>query len=171
MEDEHVKWDNLFGFSKFQVWTMVPAGEYDYMFGTVNGLVGHVGLARVPKADVLNKTAYRYWVNDTWAPVGSNGATPHRRRDGRGTVGPSRRGPRPWQMTYLDPIRGDIVLQESNSPQIRWTAPSTAIDTAEYPKANGSFIHPWSTANELYFTMSEWDSYSVYLVKAELRSS
>lgn len=45
------------------------------------------------------------------------------------------------------------------------------IDTAEYPKAYGGFIHPWSTPNELYFTMSEWDSYNVYLVKAELRSS
>jgi hypothetical protein len=74
-------------------------------------------------------------------------------------------------MTYLDPIRGDLVLREANSPQGEWTAPSTLIDTAEYPKAYGGFIHPWSTSNELYFTISEWDSYNVYLVKAELRSS
>lgn len=171
VKDQHAKWDNVFGFSKFQVSTMVPAGEYVYMFGTVNGRVGQVGLARVPKTDVLNKTAYQYWVNGTWAPVGSNEATPIadgmagelsvRHDESRGL----------WQMTYLDPIRGDLVLREANSPQGEWTAPSTLIDTAEYPKAYGGFIHPWSTSNELYFTISEWDSYNVYLVKAELRSS
>ena len=171
VKDEHAKWDNVFAFSKFQVSAMVPAGEYVYMFGTVNGRVGQVGLARVPKADVLNKTAYQYWVNGTWAPVGSNEATPIadgmagelsvRHDESRGL----------WQMTYLDPIRGDIVLREANSPQGEWTAPSTLIDTAEYPKAYGGFIHPWSTSNELYFTISEWDSYNVYLIKAELRSS
>ncbi|AMY22867.1 hypothetical protein A3Q41_01563 [Rhodococcoides fascians] len=171
VKDEHAKWDNVFGFSKFQVSTMVPAGEYVYMFGTVNGRAGQVGLARVPKADVLNKTAYQYWVNGTWAPVGSNEATPI--ADGMaGELSVHHDEARDlWQMTYLDPLRGDIVLREANSPQGQWTAPSTLIDTAEYPKTYGGFIHPWSTANELYFTVSEWDSYNVYLVKAELRSS
>ena len=38
--------------------------------------------------------------------------------------------------------------------------------TAEYPKAYGGFMHPWSKDGELYFTVSEWDSYNVYLMKA-----
>lgn len=168
-KDPHTQWNNMFGLSKFQVSTMVPQGDYVYMFGTVNGRIGTVGLARVPKADVLNKTAYQYWVNGTWAPVDANDATPIAdgisselsiRYDAQRSI---------WQMTYLDPIAGNIVLRESNSPQGQWTAPSTLIRTAEYPKSYGGFMHPWSKDGELYFTMSEWDSYNVYLMKAQLR--
>ena len=165
-KDPHARWDNMFGLSKFQVSTMVPQGDFVYMFGTVNGRVGSVGLARVPKGDVLNKTAYQYWVNGTWAPVDSNDATEIAggiaselsvRFDVERSI---------WQMTYLDPIAGNIVLRESNSPQGQWTAPSTLVRTAEYPKTYGGFMHPWSSGGELYFTVSEWDSYNVYLMKA-----
>lgn len=167
-KDPHARWDNMFGLSKFQVSTMVPQGEYVYMFGTVNGRVGTVGLARVPKSDVLNKTAYQYWVDGTWAPVDSNEATPIAdgtsgelsvRHDTQRDV---------WQMTYLDPIAGKIVLRESNSPQGQWTAPTTLVRTSEYPKVYGGFMHPWSKDGELYFTVSEWDSYNVYLMKADI---
>ena len=40
--------------------------------------------------------------------------------------------------------------------------------TSDYPKAYGGFIHPWSDGDDLYFTMSEWDSYNVYLMRAQL---
>lgn len=165
-KDPHARWDNMFGLSKFQVSTMVPQGDHVYMFGTVNGRVGTVGLARVPKDDVLNKTAYQYWVNGTWAPVDFNEATPIAdgiaselsvRYDAQRSI---------WQMTYLDPIAGNIVLRESITAQGQWTPPTTLVRTAEYPKAYGGFMHPWSKDGELYFTVSEWDSYNVYLMKA-----
>lgn len=167
-KDAHAKWDNVFGIGKFQVSTMVPAGEYVYMFGTVNGRVGQVGLARVPKADVLNKTAYQYWVNGTWAPVDANDAVPI--ADGMSGELSVRydAGRDVWQMTYLDPIAGNIVLREAKSPQGQWTSPTTLVRTADYPKAYGGFMHPWSTPDALYFTISEWDSYNVYLMKAQV---
>ncbi|QCB49454.1 DUF4185 domain-containing protein [Rhodococcus sp. PAMC28707] len=166
VKDPHAQWDNMFGFSKFQVSTMVPAGDFVYMFGTVNGRIGTVGLARVPKDDVLNKTAYQYWVDGTWAPVDSNEATPI--ADGISAELSVRFHDGLWQMTYLDPIAGNIVLREADSPQGEWTAPSTLVRTAEYPKAYGGFMHPWSKDGELYFAISEWDSYNVYLMKADL---
>ena len=30
-------------------------------------------------------------------------------------------------------------------------------------------MHPWSTGKDLYFTMSAWNSYNVYLMHASLK--
>ena len=68
-KSQHAQWDNLFGLAQFQVTAMVPHGDYVYMFGTPNGRIGMVGLARVPVDQLLNKTAYQYWVDGTWRPA------------------------------------------------------------------------------------------------------
>lgn len=168
VKDQYAKWDNMFGLDRFQVATMVPHGDYVYMFGTPNGRVGLIGLARVPTAEVLNKSAYQYWVNGTWAPARENDATPLvpgiagelsvRYDDSSGQ----------WQMCYLDPLRSAIVLRTATAPQGTWTDDVPLVSTADYPTAYGGFIHPWSTGKDLYFTMSAWNSYNVYLMHATL---
>lgn len=167
-KDQHARWENLFGLGQFQVAAMVPHGDHVYMFGTPNGRIGLVGLARVPKADVLNESAYQYWVNGTWAPAAQNQATPlfygiaselsvrHDAETGQ------------WQMAYLDSLRGSVVLRTAREPQGAWTDAVPLISTADYPKAYGGFIHPWSTGRDLYFLISAWDSYNVYLMHARL---
>ncbi|RDI48294.1 DUF4185 domain-containing protein [Nocardia mexicana] len=168
VKDQYAKWDNMFGLNRFQVTTMVPQGDYVYMFGTPNGRIGIIGLARVPKEDVLNKGAYQYWVNGTWAPAAENDATP---------VLPGIAGEisvrydeatEQWQMVYLDPARQTIVLRTAAEPQGIWTDGVPLINTNDYPKSYGGFIHPWSTGRDLYFTISAWDSYNVYLMHAKL---
>lgn len=167
-KDRYAKWDNMFGVDRFQVTTMVPHGDYIYMFGTPNGRVGVIGLARVPAHQVLNKSAYQYWVNGNWVPSGENQATP---------ILPGIAGElsvryddssRQWQMSYLDPARHAIVLRTAEQPQGTWNAGTVMVDTNDYPSAYGGFIHPWSTGNDLYFTMSAWNSYNVYLMHAVL---
>ncbi|WP_067567858.1 DUF4185 domain-containing protein [Nocardia acidivorans] len=170
-KSQWARWDNMFGLGRFQVATMVPQGDYVYTFGTPNGRMGVIGLARVPKDQVLNKTAYQYWINGTWtAADGANEllATPlvsgtaselsiHYDRDsGR------------WQMVYLDLQRHAIVLRTAAEPQGSWTEPVALVDIDDYPTAYGGFIHPWSTARDLYFTVSAWNSYNVYLMHAKL---
>ncbi|WP_278261187.1 DUF4185 domain-containing protein [Nocardia sp. AG03] len=168
-KDQHARWENLFGLGKFQVAAMVPHGDYVYLFGTPNGRVGMIGLARVRAADVLNKTAYQYWVNGDWAPAAENSASPL----ALGTASElsvrfdAESGQ--WQMVYLDSAAGQIVLRTAAEPQGRWSATVPLLSTEDYPKAYGGFIHPWSTARDLYFTMSAWDSYNVYLMHARLR--
>lgn len=168
VKDQYAKWDNMFGIDRFQVTTMVPHGDYVYMFGTPNGRIGMIGLARVPKKEVLNKSAYQYWVDGTWAPAQENRATP---------LIPGIAGElsvryddssKQWQMVYLDPARHAIVLRTATEPQGTWTDGTLLADTNDYPKAYGGFIHPWSTGKDLYFTMSAWDSYNVYLMHATL---
>ncbi len=92
-KDPYAKWDNIFGVTKFQVASMVPAGDFVYMFGTPNTRLGAIGLARVPPAaDVLNTSAYQYWQNGNWTPVGGyterrRSWTPPRRRTVRALRG------------------------------------------------------------------------------------
>ncbi|SDE56024.1 DUF4185 domain-containing protein [Rhodococcus tukisamuensis] len=167
-KDPYANWENLFGRNHFQVASMVPAGDHVYMFGTPNGRLGTVALARAPKDQVLNKSAYQYWVDGTWSPVGEASPTPVMsgtaaelsvRYDAERDL---------WQMSYLDTVAGAIVLRQADSPQGEWTAGVPMVRAADYPKMYGGFIHPWSTEDDLYFTMSEWDSYNVYLMHAKL---
>ncbi|MGW5386608.1 DUF4185 domain-containing protein [Nocardia sp. NPDC003963] len=168
VKDQHARWENLFGLGRFQVAAMVPHGDHVYMFGTPNGRVGVIGLARVPKDEVLNKTAYQYWVGGTWAPAAENLATPL--VAGIASELSVRVDPETgqWQMSYLDSARGAIVLRTAADPQGTWTEPVQLVSTADYPKGYGGFLHPWSTSRDLYFTLSSWDSYNVYLLHAQL---
>ncbi|MET4610341.1 hypothetical protein ABIC28_001319 [Rhodococcus sp. PvR044] len=168
-KDPYARWDNIFGLSNFQVSAMVPQGEYVYMFGTPNTRLGDLGLARVPVGEVLNTSAYQYWQNGVWTPVG-----------GQAAATPVVRGPvaevsvrydevrRVWQMVYLDTARTAIVLRESDSPQGEWSEPAPLVSVTEYPELYGGFIHPWSTGDDLYFTISTWSDYNVFLMRAEL---
>ncbi|QIS07042.1 DUF4185 domain-containing protein [Nocardia brasiliensis] len=169
-KDQHAKWDNVFGVGRFQVVAMVPHGEHVYMFGTPNGRLGVIGLARVSKEDVLNTSAYQYWVNGNWVPAAENQATPLV----AGLAGEVSvrfdEDTEQWQMVYLDPTRGAIVLRNAAQPQGEWTEAVPLLDTADYPSSYGGFLHPWSTGRDLYFTLSTWQTYNVYLMHAQLDS-
>ncbi|WP_067826140.1 DUF4185 domain-containing protein [Nocardia inohanensis] len=171
-KSQWAQWDNLLGLARFQVSAMVPHGDYVYLFGTPNGRYGTLGLGRVRSEQVLNKSAYQYWIGNTW--VSADGPTEM-------LVSPLVSGPvgevsirydaasGEWQMTYLDVNRHQIVLRTAAEPQGAWSEPVPLIDTDDYPSAYGGFIHPWSTSKDLYLTMSAWNSYNVYLVHVALK--
>ena len=73
-----------------------------------------------------------------------------------------------WRMIYLDAPQGAIMLREATSPQGVWSEPVVLASATDYPSLYGGFIHPWSTATDLYFTMSTWNSYQVYLMHAKI---
>ena len=58
-------------------------------------------------------------------------------------------------MAYLDTSKAAIVLRESDSPQGVWSDGGADGQRREYPELYGGFIHPWSSGNDLYFTMSD----------------
>nr|WP_085999091.1 DUF4185 domain-containing protein [Nocardia higoensis] len=168
-KDRYARWDNIFGLSSFQVSAMVPHDGYVYMFGTPSTRLGSVGLARVAADQILNTTAYQYWRDGQWTPVGGPaGATPIvdapvgelsvRYAADRGV----------WQMSYLDTARAAIVVRESATPQGAWSEPAPTVTVFDHAELYGGFIHPWSRGDELYFTISTWSDYNVYLMRAEL---
>jgi len=168
-KDPYAHWDDIFGLANFQVAAMVPHGGYVYMFGTPNTRLGSVGLARVPEAQVLNPSAYQYWHEGEWTAVGgSASATPI--LDGpAGELSVRYDASRHvWQMSYLDTAQAAIVVREANSPQGLWSNEAPTVTVAQYPELYGGFIHPWSTGSDLYFTISTWSDYNVYLMHAKI---
>ena len=166
VKDQYARWDNIFGGNaNFQVSAMVPQGDWVYMFGTPNGRLGATALARVPKTQVLNKTAYQYWVRGSWIPT-SNGdqATPiFGGPNGELSVRYDEKA-KLWQATYLDVLRSAIVLRQSRSPQGLWSEPSNLVSSIKYPQLYGGFMHPWSTDKDLYITTTTYTSYNVDLM-------
>ncbi len=169
VKDPYAQWDNIFGVTKFQVTSMVPQGDYVYMFGTPNTRLADVGVARVLKDQVLNKSAYQYWQDGNWTPVGGYTAASTvvsapaaelsvRYDESRGK----------WQMTYLDTAKMAITLRESSSPQGSWSNGARMVSVAEYPELYGGFMHPWSGGGDLYFNITTWSDYNVFQMHAKL---
>ncbi len=168
-KDPYAQWDNIFGLAKFQVVAMVAHGDFVYLFGTPNTRLGDVGLARVPKDQVLNKSAYQYWIDGAWTPVGDAGHAATVIQAPAGELSVRYNAERAvWQMTYLDTSRAAITLRESASPQGTWSEGAPLVSALQYPELYGGFMHPWSRGDELYFMLSTWSDYNVYLMRAKV---
>lgn len=169
VKDPYAHWDDIFGLANFQVAAMVPQGDYVYMFGTPNTRLGSVGVARVPQDQVLNKSAYQYWHEGAWTPVGGAAAATPVVDAPAGELSVRFDTTRHvWQMSYLDTATAALVVRESTTPQGQWSAPTPTVSAAQYPELYGGFIHPWSQGSDLYFTLSTWSDYNVYLMHASL---
>ncbi|MFC5649940.1 DUF4185 domain-containing protein [Paenibacillus solisilvae] len=161
-----VKWD---GSSKFAQAAYVKDGGYIYMFGTPAGRFDSAYLARVAEADMLHKDHYEYWNGSGWsvnneaaaaavvdAPVSELSVVYNSYYD-------------KWIMTYLNENRYAIVMRSSSSLTSGWSDESEIVTGAEFPGLYGGFIHPWTNSgNDLYFLMSEWGPYNVFLMRAKL---
>ncbi|MBV8527993.1 MAG: DUF4185 domain-containing protein, partial [Candidatus Dormibacteraeota bacterium] len=146
---------------------MVALDGYVYLFGIPGGRFGNAELARVPEADMLQLDAYRYWDGLAWsadpraaaavvpAPVGELSVrwsdTLHR-----------------WLMMYLDESRAAIVMR--TAPQITgpWGDEQVVATAAEHPELYAPYMIPLDTGPDIYFTMSQFGPYEVYLMKLTL---
>ncbi len=172
-KDANTRWQNTTNWdNKFQMAAFVRNSGYVYMFATPNGRFDHAYLARVPENSLLNKSAYQYWDGTTW------------RTNNEATAVPIVAGPvaelsvqynsyfKKWLMLYLNENRSAIVLREAPSLTGPWSAERIVVQGAEYPQLYGGFIHPWTNNDQdLYFLMSQWQPYNVYLMRTRLSDS
>ncbi|WP_028479476.1 DUF4185 domain-containing protein [Nocardia sp. CNY236] len=166
-KDPHARWDNIFGLANFQVSAMVPHEGHVYMFGTPSTRLGAVGLARVPQDQILNTTAYQYWQDGMWTPVGgSASATPIVNAPVGELSVRYDAARKTWQMSYLETSKAAIVVREARSPQGEWSESTPTVTVLDYPELYGGFIHPWSSGRDFYFTISTWSDYNVYLMRS-----
>ncbi|HEU5427538.1 MAG TPA: DUF4185 domain-containing protein [Actinocrinis sp.] len=162
--------NNGSGTDKFQMLTLVAQGMYVYVYGTPNGRFGDAYLARVPADRLLDSTAYEFLTGSGWrqgnqaeadaapvvqAPVGEISVF----YDAALST---------WLMTGLDQPKNDIVLRTAPSPAGPWSREQVLVSGQQYPGLYGGFIHPWSNGADLYFTMSRWNQYQVYLMHSTL---
>jgi hypothetical protein len=170
IKDPDARWINDSTWNNhFQMAAFVKDGGYVYMFGTPNGRFGNAYLARVPENDILNKSRYQFWDGATWQTGIETAAVPiviapvaelsvqYNSHFGR------------WIMTYFDERRASIVLRDSPRLTGPWTGQKILVKGSDYPALYGGYIHPWfNDSDKVYFTMSQWQPYNVFLMRAHL---
>jgi len=75
-----------------------------------------------------------------------------------------------WIMTYLKEGTG-IVIREGLSPWGPWGDAITLVSNTEYPGLYGPYMNPKYMEDDgrtIYFTLSLWDPYNVFWMKASL---
>lgn len=152
----------------FQIGAFARDGEHVYLVGTTNGRLGDAHLARVPAGSVAEVRAYEYWTGTEWSrdefaavpvfpgPVGelSVGYNVHFGQ---------------WLALHLDDPRGAIVLRTAERLTGPWTDGEVVASGAEYPSLYGGYLHPWFLDGpDIYFLMSQWGPYNVFLLRTRL---
>lgn len=161
-----VKWPSA---SKFGQAAFLKDGGYVYMFGTPAGRFDGIYLARVAEADMLDGTKYEYWNGADWTPNDEAAAV----RIVEGPVGELSVAYNSYYdkyiMAYLNEDRAAIALRSSSELTGGWSGESEIATGEEYPALYGAFIHPWSLqGKDLYFLMSQWVPYNVFLMHSTL---
>lgn len=138
-----------------------------YLLGIPAGRFGGVQVARVSSADLLSLGDYRYWDGTTWSADPAAAATVVPAPVGELSVRWSSYLGR-WLMMYLDESRAAVVLR--TAPQLTgpWTAEQVVTTAAQYPELYAPYLVPVETGPDVYFTMSQYGPYEVYLMRARL---
>ena len=144
---------------------------YVYMIGTLSGRTDAAYLARFNEESLLEQSSYEYW-NKTkgWvkgiesdataifeAPVGELSLIYHEKY-------------KRWIVTYLNQEKYGLVYRHASDLTGEWSDVQALVLGTAYPSLYGSYIHPvLSQGDRLYFLMSIWGYYNVYLMKVDMR--
>lgn len=168
-KDERARWSNtLLGRRPFQMGAFTRDPAWVYLFGTRNGRFGPVYLARVSPDGVADLARYQYWTGAGWGtrvrqarPVASGPC-------GELSVA-YHSGLAVWLMVHLDDPAGRIVLRAAREVTGPWSEGQTLVTGEDYPALYGGYLHPGALdGGFIYFTMSQWGPYRVYLLRAEV---
>lgn len=167
------RWDGNSNFVQVSV-TEVD-GEL-YFWGVTHGRFGGVQLMKVAAVDVEQQGAYHYFTgidgsgNPLWAADIRKARTIV-----TGTVGElsvvwngylSR-----WLMTSTDGGGMGTTIREAASPWGPWSAPITLVSAKDVPGVYAPYMladYVGDGGRTIYFTLSVWDPYNVFVYRAEL---
>lgn len=164
VKDDGARWA---GSSNFAQVAMLESGGDVYLFGIPAGRSGAVQLARVAEPDLLDPAGYSYWDGTAWT---SDQAAAQ-------AVVPAPAGElsvqwnsylRRWLMLYLDVGRSAIVMRTASRLTGPWSAEQVVTTGAAYPELYAPYIVPMDTGRNVYFTMSQFGPYEVYLMRLRL---
>ncbi|MCD2195562.1 DUF4185 domain-containing protein [Actinomycetospora endophytica] len=144
-----------------------PGGTV-YVYGIPGGRYGDLSLAKVPAAQLTDASAYRYWNGSDWAAGEANATPVVKGPVGELSVRWSSYYQR-WIMMYLVDDTGEIVLRTAPSPTGPWGPAQTVTTTKDFPMAYAPYLTPrWTDGPDIWFTMSQYTSYRVELMKTRL---
>ena len=167
-----VTWE---GKSNFGQVAFVKSDDLLYLFGIPGGRFGGVKLARVGQDSVLDKAAYRYFVGSVageplWSPDENAAVSIVPPPVGELSVMWNPYLGR-WIMTYLDEQQAALVIRDAPELWGPWSESKVLVSGRDYPSLYGAYMHPWLVENDgevIYFTMSQWGPYNVFLMRARL---
>lgn len=157
--------------SRFALVGFFKKDGYVYMIGTPTYRNKPAYLARVKEADIEQLSDYEYWngTNKTWVQGDESKATVLI----DGTVGELsviyNETYKKWIIAYFNAADYNITMRIADDITGPWDTKFVLATGADYPQLYGSYFHPVSTKGDyLYFTMSMWEPYNVFLMKVEL---
>jgi hypothetical protein len=158
--------------------TAPSTGGYLYFLATGSGRYHDCYLTRVLEHQILNQSAYQYYagLDTSNLPVWSSHHT---------DAQPIIKAPigeisvmwnaylERYMMMNLDDIEKKIVIRTAQMPWGPWSQPHTVITRPEYIGFYAPNIDPILVEEDgriVYFTMSLWAEYNVYLMRVDLTS-
>jgi hypothetical protein len=168
-KESSARWRNtLLGRQPFQMGAFARDASWVYLFGTRNGRFSPIHLARVEPAGVGDPRRYRFRTRDGWSrswrrarPVASGPA-------GELSVA-FHTGLGCWLMIHLSDRAGVILLRAAHRPEGPWSEGVPLVSGRDYPALYGGYLHPGALRGEhIYFTMSQWRPYNVFLMRARI---
>lgn len=144
---------------------------YVYMIGTETGRNSQAYLARFLESDIENRNQYEYWVgmSNQWVKGDEGNAT---------VIIDDKVGElsfiyneklEKWIIAYFNGDRYNITMRTAEEITGPWSEPYELASGWEYAQLYGSYFHPLSVhGEELYFTMSMWLPYNVFLMKVTM---
>lgn len=159
-----------------------PGDGFLYEYLTPSGRQGAAILARVnlagsPDAEeldggtavlegVLNPDAYEYWNGSGWVEDVTEARTV--------LPAPASEMSVMWNAhlgrytAMYSQGYNSIVLRTADTPWGPWENATTLIDYSILPGVYGGFMHPWAQGSDLYYLVTTWNAYNVFLVRTEL---
>ncbi|MEJ7839255.1 MAG: DUF4185 domain-containing protein, partial [Thermomicrobiales bacterium] len=163
--DGQVTWpaDSNFG--------QVAIEEYEghlYFFGIPGGRYGGMQLARVVPEQVLEQAAYEYWDGAAWGTDITAAATLIEAPVGELSVRWNSYYGTWLLMTLADPLE-EIQVWTADALTGPWEGPRVAARGIDYPSLYAPYMFPkWNDDPEIYFTMSLFGPYQVYLLQTSI---
>ncbi len=152
-------------------WGQVAIEEHEvhlYLFGIPGGRYGDLKLARVVPEQLLDIGSYEYWDGAAWVATPDAATVLVEGPIGELSVRWNSHYGR-WLMMYLIDDQGLIVVRTAPELTGPWDEPRVAVRSSEYPVLYAPYMFPkWNDGPEIYFLMSLFGPYNVWLFKTSL---
>lgn len=160
VKDGTARWAGDTGFTQA---AMVESGDDIYLFGTPAGRFGPLRLLKTPGNNLLDPDRYRFWTGESWSPDAAQAVDLLPAPVGELSVRWSPYHER-WFMMYLNDVDHTIVLRTSERLEGPWDDERIVATAAEYPALYAPYMLP-ITGPEVYFTMSMYRPYQVFVMR------
>lgn len=152
---------------------------YVYMLGTQSGRGDAAYIARFKEQDILVMENYEYWSGNEneWVKGKEEAAIPVFDAPVGETSLMFLEKQQTWLVTYLldhiydkkDDKKGHTLVYRQSKDLITWSDVKVLTSDKEYPGLYCAYMHPLkNNGDKLYFLMSIWQPYNVFLMSADI---